>query len=179
MKGAIFYSSKYGSTQTYSRWIGDATGLPTFSIEEHSAQPTDYDFLVLASPIIYFRLSIRRWVKRHAWSVVDRPTLLVTVSGSPPGPKLNRWIARSLPSEVRKRVDHFALQGRQRPSDLTLFDRLMLKIGAMFNRDPRARREELQGFDYMDRSTIAPIVDRIRMLQSETTGQPTEGTEAR
>lgn len=32
MKGAIFFSSKYGSTAQYAHWISQATGLPAYDI---------------------------------------------------------------------------------------------------------------------------------------------------
>ena len=50
MKGAIFYSSKYGSTAQYAQWIADATGLPIFDTKHSQADPANYDFFV-----IYFR----------------------------------------------------------------------------------------------------------------------------
>ena len=139
-----------------------------FSIADRDLELAHYDFLVLGSSVIYYRLSIRRRLRRHVDSILTKPTLLFTVSGAPAGAKLDAWIAKSLPGRVISHVDHVALQGRQRPEELTRFDRTMLKIGALFNRDAVARREELQGFDYMDRSTIAPIVEWIGELQTST-----------
>ena len=52
MKGAIFFSSKYGSTEQYAHWIGEATGLPVFNVKDETADPGNYDFLILGSPII-------------------------------------------------------------------------------------------------------------------------------
>ena len=161
MHGAVYYDSKYGSTRQYAEWIGEATGLRVHSIDDGPPDPAEYDYLVVGSPVIYFRLSARRWVKRHAAGILSRPTLLFTVSGAPAGPKLDGWIAKSLPGRVVDHVDHVALQGRQRPAELTRFDRYMLKVGAMFNRDPQARQEELQGFDYVDRSSIAAVVSWV------------------
>ena len=44
MKGAIFFSSKYGSTAQYARWIGEAAGLPVFDVKDADADPSKYDF---------------------------------------------------------------------------------------------------------------------------------------
>ena len=38
----------------------------------------------------------------------------------------------------------------------------MLKIAGMFNKDPKASKEESQGFDFMDKSTIQPIVEMAK-----------------
>jgi len=40
MKGAIFFSTKYGSTAQYAKWIGEATGLPVFNIKVTNADPS-------------------------------------------------------------------------------------------------------------------------------------------
>ena len=97
MTGAIFYSSKYGSTEQYANWIGKATGLPVFNVKDANINPTKYDFLILGSPIIYYKLSIRKWVKRHLLSIDSKPIIFFSVSGAPAGPKLDGWIADSLP----------------------------------------------------------------------------------
>ena len=39
MKGAIFYSTKYGSTAEYAGWIGEATGLPRVRCERSPSIP--------------------------------------------------------------------------------------------------------------------------------------------
>ncbi|MGI9543912.1 MAG: flavodoxin domain-containing protein [Cyclobacteriaceae bacterium] len=166
MKGAIFFSSKYGSTGQYANWIGEATGLPVFDVKDANADPSQYDFLVLGSPIIYYKLLNRKWVKRN-WSAIENiPIIFFTVSGAPAGPKLNRWFAQSLPENMTSQMKHVALRGRQKPEELSMYDRLMLKIGAMKNKDPQAKKEELEGFDYMDKSSIQPIVSLVEQFQS-------------
>ena len=158
MNGAIFFSSKYGSTEQYAHWIGEATGLPVFNVKDDTADPGKYDFLILGSPIIYFKLSIRKWVKRHLETIENKPIIFFSVSGAPAGEKLDKWIADSLPENFISNMHHVALQGRQIPKELTYFDRIMLKIGALANRDPEARKQELEGFDFMDQSSIEPVL---------------------
>ncbi len=166
MRGAIFYSSKYGSTEQYARWISKATGLPMFHVKDSYTHPRYFDFFILGSPIIYYKLSIHKWVKRHMAAIRNKPVIFFSVSGAPAGEKLDGWIANSLPDHFISRMNHVALRGRQVPSELTLYDRMMLRIAAMFNKDPQAREEELKGFDYMDKSTIEPIVNMVHQFQS-------------
>ena len=64
------------------------------------------------------------------------------------------------------KMKHVALRGRQKPKEITRYDRIMLIIGAMKNKDPQASKEELEGFDYMDKSSIKPIIKLIQQLQS-------------
>ena len=159
MKGAIFFSTKYGSTKQYAYWISEATGLPAYNVNDTAADLSKYDFLILGSPIIYFKIHFRQWVKKN-WSTMEhKPILFFTVSGAPGGDKLNGWIANSdLPKNFISKMKHVALQGRQNPKELTWFDWMMLRIGGMTNKDPQAKKDELEGFDYMDKSSIQPIV---------------------
>lgn len=165
MKGAIFFSTRYGSTAQYGEWISQATDLPAFDVNKAKADPSKYDFLVLGSPVIYHKLALHKWMKRNAAVIQNRPTLLFSVSGAGAGPKLDGWIAQSLPAELISHVTHFALRGRQNPGDLAWYDRIMLIIGGLKNPDPVAAREEMQGFDFMDKDSIEPIVETARRLK--------------
>ena len=166
MNGAIFYSSKYGSTAQYATWISEATGLPVFNVKDANADPSKYDFLVLGTPIIYYKLHNRKWMIRNWPAIENLPIIFFTVSGAPAGAKLDRWFAQSLPEYITSKLKYVALRGRQKPEELSLYDRLMLKIGAMNNKDPQARKEELEGFDYMDKSSIEPIIRLVEQFQS-------------
>lgn len=175
MNGAIFFATKYRSTAEYARWISDATGLPNYNANEDNADPADFDFLVLGSAVIYYKLILKRWVQRHLSSIKGKPVILFTVSGAPAGEKLDEWIAASLPKDLFANVFHVALGGRQRPNDLTWFDWTMLKIAGYFNRDRKAAREERDGFDFVDKSAIAPIIEKIKALQADRNLQVATG----
>ncbi len=80
---------------------------------------------------------------------------------------MDAWLAGCLPAELISHVEHFALLGRQNPKEPTWFDRLMLIIGGLINPDPVASKEELNGFDLMNKSSIKPIVDRIEQTRGD------------
>jgi menaquinone-dependent protoporphyrinogen IX oxidase len=171
MNGVIIYSGQYGSTDQYSRWISEDTGLPVFRIDDPGADPSTYDFVVLGSSVMYYRASIRGWVKANWPDLQARPLVLFTVSGAPAGAQLDGWIAKSFPQEVLARMEHVPLRGRLNYDDVSWWLRLLLRMEAMTNRDPQARREAMHGFDYMDRSAIEPIVRLIQRYP--TSGEPT------
>jgi menaquinone-dependent protoporphyrinogen IX oxidase len=158
MDGAVIYATKYGSTAEYAGWIGDATGLPVFDIGRQEVDPARFGFLVLATPVIYYKLLITDWVQSNLPALDSKPIVMVTVSGAPPGPKLDAWLGDSLPAAFIANAHHVALRGRQIPGQLSWFDRAMLLIAAWKNPDPVASAEERYGFDYMDRDSIAPVV---------------------
>ena len=166
MNGAIFFSGQYGSTAQYANWIGEVTGLPVFDVKDANADPSKYEFLILGSSVILYRLTIRRWVKANRAGIENKPTILFTVSGAPPGPKVDGWVAASFPQALLSRMEHVALQGRLDHSKISWWIKMLLKMGALMNTDPQARREELEGFDHVDKSSIAPILRLAKQLQS-------------
>ncbi|MGI9259245.1 MAG: flavodoxin domain-containing protein [Gammaproteobacteria bacterium] len=164
--GAIFFAGQYGSTAQYAEWIGTATSLPVFDSARTIADPENFDFLVLGSSVIIHKLLIRKWVKRHLTAIENKPVILFTVSGAPAGSKLDEWIAASLPEGLIARVHHVALRGKLDHGEIGWWVKLILRIGALMNDDPDAREEELKGFDYMDKSSIAPVLELIEKCRS-------------
>ena len=158
MNGAVLYPTKYGSTAEYADWIGEATGLPVFNVRSDNVEPASCDFLILATRVIYYKLFITDWVRKNLSKLQGKPIVMATVSGAPPGPKLDAWVGDSPPADFIANANHVALRGRQIPAELTWFDRAMLIIAAWKNPDPVASEEERKGFDYMDEDSIAPVV---------------------
>ncbi len=172
MKGAIFFSGKYGSTEQYSKWISEATGLPVFDIKDTGADPSEYEFVVLGSSILFFRLSNRKWVKKNLSILKGRTKILFSVSGAGPSKKLERWVSKSLPEELLSEIKHFALPGKLDHSKVSWWVRTILWMGSLFNPSAEARKDERYGFDYMDKDSIEPIVKMIEQFQTKgVTGQ--------
>ena len=165
MNGAIYFTSKYGSTREYVGWIAAECGLEAYDVAGQIPPVSGNDFCVIVTPIYYYKPLILPWMKRNFESLSKMPVIFVTVSGAPGGDKLDKWLHDSLPPEFVTRMKHVALRGRQRPGDLSWFHWVMLKIAALMNPDKQAAKEEAQGFDYMDRASIAPAVALVRGLQ--------------
>jgi menaquinone-dependent protoporphyrinogen IX oxidase len=162
MKAAIFFSGHYGSTEQYANWIGEATGLPVFDVNDQKVKPEEYDLLILGSSVIIYKLTIRKWVKQNWMGIKNARVILFTVSGAPGGPKLDSWIEQSLPGELIEKMDHVALRGRMDPRKLSWSVRMILRIGAWVDRDPEARKQEVEGFDRVDKASIEPV---LRLVQ--------------
>lgn len=165
MNGAIFFSGKYGSTEQYANWIGEATGFPVFDIKDSKADPSKYEYLILGSSILYFRLSIRKWVSANLSKLNGRSKILFSVSGAGESSKLNRWVADSLPAGLSSQMEHVALRGRLDHSKLSWWLRQILWIGSLINPDPEARKDERHGFDYVDKESIEPILKLVRQFK--------------
>ena len=73
-------------------------------------------------------------------------------------------------------MEHVGLRGRLVHEEVSWWLRIILRIGALMNRDPEAKKDEMVGFDYMDRSSIEPIVTLVQQYQSS--GEPTSSYHA-
>lgn len=166
MNGAIFFSGKYGSTAQYANWISEATGLKVIDVKDSNEDPSKYDFLILGSSVMFYKLTIRKWVKANFSNITNKRVILFTVSGASAGPKLDRWVVNSIPEKLVSQMEHVALRGRMNPKELGWGLRLVMRIGALINPDPQASKEERVGFDYMDKSNIEPILKLVEQLQS-------------
>ncbi len=167
MKGAIFFSSRHGSTEQYAQWISEATGLPMFDVNDANTDLKEYDFLILGSALIFFRLLFRKWVKTNLEDLKGRSKILFSVSGAGASDKLNRWVAASLPTSLLSNMEHVALRGRLDHSKLSWGLRQIMWIGSLFNPDPQASKEERYGFDYMDKASIEPILTWVEKYRSK------------
>lgn len=70
MNGAIFGASKYSSTVQCSNWIAEATDLPVFDVNDTKVNLSEYDVLIIGSPMIYYKLSNRKWMKTNS-SIIE------------------------------------------------------------------------------------------------------------
>ncbi len=172
MKGAIYFISKYGSTAQYANWIGRASGLPVRCVNNSNVDPMAYDFLIIASPVVFGKLLIGEWVKDNLAAIDGKPVIMVTVSGPQLDPDLDTWLGDSLPPELVSRMKHIALRGRRVFRNLTWYDRLMLRVEAMRARDQSARKEKLEDFDFVDKSCIYPVENLAREMQLSKAAHP-------
>lgn len=159
MNGAIFFSGKRGSTAQYAQWIGEATGLPVFDVNNSQADPADYDFLILGSSVILMKMTIRKWVRSNWDKISKSPTLLFSVSGAAADdPLLQSWLRASYPAELVAQAPHFGLGGRLDLSKFSWWMRVFMKIGAYTKPTLEKRRDMLHGFDRVDKASITQIV---------------------
>jgi menaquinone-dependent protoporphyrinogen IX oxidase len=160
MKAAILFTGKYGSTRQYAMWLGEATGLPVFDLRENPPEPWNYDLLILGTSIIVGKPSITRWMKKNWHMLWGRKLLLFSVSGTAPGnPDLQVWMQRHLGQEILSQVKYVPLRGRLDLDELPWLIRILLKLAARASKDPETKERMSEGFDYIDRGSLQPILE--------------------
>lgn len=162
MKAAIVYSGKYGSTRQYAEWLHEEAGIPAFDARGPVPDLAAFDFLILGSSIFVGAPTLKKWLFRNWEAIRTRPALLFTVSGTAPGhPDLISWLNLHLSPEMLAHFKYVPLRGRLDVMGLPWWVRTMLKVAARILDDPEAAKRMKEGFDYMDRDSLKPILDWI------------------
>ena len=166
MKGGIFFTGKFGSTEQYARWIADETSLPVFDLNKEDPDVSSYDFLILGSSMIIEKLTIRKWLRTNWPKLKDKSVLLYSVSGTAADhPELLKWVEESVPDDMLEEVRYIPLRGRLNPKELPWWVRLLLKVGANLQKNPETKRRMEEGFDHMDKSGVYPIIGWAREMK--------------
>ncbi|MEZ4993353.1 MAG: flavodoxin domain-containing protein [Saprospiraceae bacterium] len=164
MKAAILFTGWYGSTKQYADWIAEATGYPVYNLDEVQPDLDNFDLIILGSSIVIGKLTIRKWVKLHWPELRNKELILFTVSGTAPGhPDLHKYLEASLPVDMIDQMDYIPLRGRLIIKELKWYTRLLLRLGARQEKDPEAKKRMLEGFDFVKRENIEPILELVEI----------------
>ena len=162
MEAAILYSGKYGSTRQYAHWLEELTGIAAFDIHEPLPDLEETDFLIIGSSIILGAPTFKKWLFRNWEQFRKKPVLLFTVSGTAPDhPNLITWLNMHLSPEMLAHLKYVPLRGRLDLQALPWWLRALLRLAARMTKDPEEAQRMREGFDYMDRSSLEPIVEWI------------------
>ena len=166
MEAAILYSGKYGSTEQYARWLQELTGIPSFDIRKPVPDLSETEFLVLGTSIILGAPTFKKWLFRNWAQFRKKPVLLFTVSGTAPDhPNLITWLNMHLSPEMLAHLKYVPLRGRLDLMKLPWWLRTLLRLAARMTKDPEEAQRMREGFDYMDRDALQPIVEWIFLRQ--------------
>lgn len=161
MKGIIIYQGKYGATEQYAQWLSDSLH---FSFIEASAVTSamlaDYELVILGSSVYVGKLVIGKWMKRNLGALAQKKLLLFIVCATPAEDKhgQHKIVENNLDPAIRNIADVFFLPGRCIVSKLSWMDRLIIKMGAMQQKDPVKKASMNQGFDRMDRKSLDTLI---------------------
>lgn len=164
MKGIIIYQSKYGSTETYAKWLAEETG---FALRTPKSITQDElgsaEQIIIGSPILAMKPALAGWIKKNWSRIQDKSPVLFTTSGAPAeDPKLQQWFAKSFSEEIRKNLSYVPMGGRMILSNLSGLGRFFMKIGAMVEKDPQVKAKMLQDVDNVDRKYLVPVLAKVQ-----------------
>ena len=170
MKGVIISQGKYGATQQYSKWLAEELQLPQLLPGKvDAAALAMYDYVVVGSSVYVGKLVLNSWLKKHADLLKAKKVFLFIVCATPPSEveKLQVIRQQNVPLVLLNQcVVHF-LHGRILKKQLSWKDNFMLRLGAMLQKDPEAKKKMLQDFDDVRRENIMPLVKDIALYNEK------------
>ena len=160
--GAIIYYSTYGSTKQYAEWIAEETGFALIDQTEGDIPWDEFDTVVIGSPTLKMEPFLKKWIVDSWGNMKDKRVLLFSTSGAPPSnPALREGFAAAFPPEIAGKIEYFPFHGKMIWDELKPLHRLLMRIGKMIEKDPARKAEMLVDVNGVDRSFIAPLVERV------------------
>ena len=170
MKGIIVWKGKYGATDQYAHTIGSILDLPVVMSENVQGKNLNgFDFIVLGSSVYIGKILLQQWLKNNVAAIQHKKIFFFIVCGTSTSEKdkLATIARENIPEEIRNRCEVYFLRGRMIKKNLSWTDRFLLKMGSMFTKDPVEKRNMLQEFDAVKTENIVPLINAIRLYQSE------------
>jgi menaquinone-dependent protoporphyrinogen IX oxidase len=164
MNGIIIYQGKYGATEQYAQWLAGELHMPFLKADQ--ATPTilaGYDVVIIGSSVYVGKLTIGKWLKRNSSILANKKIFLFIVCGTSADDKAEqRQILRTnLEPRVMKTRGIFFMPGRCIVAKLAWTDRLVLKLGAMLQKDPQKKAVMNHGFDHMDKKNLRSLISAV------------------
>ena len=165
MKGLVIYKGKYGATKQYAMWMGQELQLPVASADHFPVDElSKYDYFILGSSVYIGQLGIKDWLKKNFDLLQNKKIFFFQVAASPVEQveKRESYNRASLPSSILKSIQFYYLPGRMIMSNLSAWDRFMLKMGAKLTKSPQDKKTMLTDFDHVKKEKNLPVIEAIR-----------------
>ncbi|WP_286930855.1 MULTISPECIES: flavodoxin domain-containing protein [Aeromicrobium] len=171
MKALVVHASKYGSSERYAEWIGEALGASVVADDEVSPEQMAAQDTVAFCAAIYGPSLRGSSLLRQAMELSSATRwVLVTVGLSDPAltTKRDELVATKFPADLRERMAVAHLRGAMDRHRLSLVERTMMSTIRRGLAAKRARTAEEQAMlealepdriDLTDRAAVAGVVE--------------------
>lgn len=168
------YESRHGSTKQYAQWIQEDIKCDLINLTAEKHPPlAAYDIIVIGGYLRAGKNVIAPFIRDH-WSVLrDKKVILFTTSGTPPHhANILRIHEKSFPEDIRRRLKYFPLPGRISMQSLSFFDKALIAIGKMVERDESLKKDMGRDFDGVRRENLLPLLESISKIGNASTEDP-------
>lgn len=167
MRGIIIYKGKYGATRQYAIWLGNILDIPAIAAgNESKEQLNAADYVIMGTSVYIGKLQLRKWMEEHRDLLVSKKLFLFLVAGTPVSEreKLQEYITINVGAEIRTRCSYFFLPGKLAFRELSLPDKILLRMGAWL---AKRRGETIVMTDYnnVTRDQLSEIVAAVNKLK--------------
>jgi len=164
MKGIILYKGKYGATEQYAKILSASTRFTIARPDNLSDELLEgFDCIVLGSSVYIGKLQMKEWMEDHAGMLRKKKLFVFIVCGtkSDQKEKLDQIVRQNIPAELRSVAKIFFLRGRMNKRNLSFKDGLLLRMGALFTRNPADRKNMLTDYDEVSAKNLLPLEQDI------------------
>ncbi len=170
MKKLVVYTSKYGSTAQYARWISEdvhADLCPT--LECNVERLHEYDTVIFGGYLHMGKIVGIDFIINN-WEHLDSKKVIVfTVSGAGPSPTADVYFENNVPEHMRPWITHFAFRGRAQNLDwkdrtLIAVPRTLLYVKYLFNPTEETKKayQGFAPFDDVKREHIESLISFVK-----------------
>lgn len=167
MKGIIIFKSQYGSTEQYAKWIGEKLRFPVVSEKEFNLNDVSkYGIIVLGTSVHAAAFTIKGWLNKNWLKIKNKKVIIFSVSGAPPEKTemIKKILNNSISLTIQKKIKYFPLQGRLIFNKLPIIIRILMKLVANVQKDPKVKKGMTEDYDFVKKENIKPIVNQIKKL---------------
>jgi menaquinone-dependent protoporphyrinogen oxidase len=162
----IVYQSKYGSTKQYAQWINK--DIPSDLVDAEKGDKPEfagYDVVVFGGYIRMGGIVIAPLIVKSWGDIKAKKVILFTVSGTPPGhPNIQKIYHSDLPEEIRREIKYFPLRGKIVSKDLSFFDKFLVAVGRIMERDESLRSLMTEDYDEVKPGNLIPLLEYMKTL---------------
>lgn len=164
MSGVIICKSRYGATRQYSDWLAAQLGLPVFESDDRSLALNGYDYILAGTSVYFGKMLLKDWIAKHEKELKGKPVFLFVVCATPDSEheKRRRIIEQNVPTGLADKQHIYFLPGRLIRRQLSWKHRLLLRIGARMEKDPRKRAAMSGDIDAVDPVQLAGILRDVK-----------------
>ncbi|MBS1527326.1 MAG: flavodoxin domain-containing protein [Bacteroidetes bacterium] len=163
MKGIVIYKGKYGATAQYAEWIAEALYLPLYDLDKQFIDQLETrDTIIIGSPVYVGKLLVKNWLFKNARLLKNKKILLFIVCGAA-GDKIKQEqvIKQNLPGWLAKSGEIYFLPGKVDMKKLSWWDRFLIRMAAMMQKDPTKRQAMRRGYDAVKREHINDLIKNV------------------
>lgn len=161
MKGLIIYKGKYAATDQYAQWLSKALALPALSPAQVSShQLSGADVLVIGTSVYIGKFQLRDWLQKNTSAIKGKKLFLFVVVGSAltEREKLEGFITANVPAEIRVKAEIYFLPGKLEYASLSWLDKILLRMGAAFTKDPVQKKRMLTDYNEVKKVHLKALI---------------------
>lgn len=168
MNGLMLYKGKYGATMQYAMWAADALKIRIVNADD--AREADFegiDYVIIGTSVYIGKLQIAAWLEKNGNWLKDRKLIFFIVAGTPVSQTatLTGYFVKGVPEKLRDGASCFFLPGRLHFKGLSLWDKILLSLGARLTAKEKVTIS-LKDYNDVKKEHLEPLLQETRHLKN-------------